>query len=170
MFLLVVYGTFIGCDVHPVSHVCCSNSLHFTVHEHVVIRVRHPKFQPVGPLAAGLAIYAAIESGGECPAVARHAPHYLIHAKATSAKLIHSSALAGTYSGAVINPARLIGRCKLTARSWALHFCAPSSRSALLHCLVCVNLIHCAPNLQEVLWSSCAGGAASGEPRCKLHN
>lgn len=59
VFLLVVYGTFIG----------------------------HPKFQPVGPLAAGLAIYAAIESGG-------------------------------TYSGAVINPARLIGSAVVFLCGW----------------------------------------------------
>lgn len=61
LFLTVVYGVFIG----------------------------HQKFAPVAPLAAGLAIYAAIESGG-------------------------------TYTGAILNPVRLIGPAIVFLCGWKI--------------------------------------------------
>jgi hypothetical protein len=51
-------------------------------------------------------------------------------------RLTRLSALAGTYSGAVINPARLIGRCWLPAHSCGcIHFAPSIQQPWLIPCL-----------------------------------
>ena len=147
----------------PVEQVCLES-------EHVHVHIRHPKFQPVGPLAAGLAIYAAIESGGERerPAVSCHIPNTdCSRNNKGQIRLTHPPLQAHTL---VLSSTQLVSSVGFSSQHAHVAALCPARKQQPFHTVAPSCVVHAlSTQLQEALWCFSAGGAASGARSFKLH-